>query len=270
MQTVTISRLAERIGVSADTIRYYRDLGLLNPRQSLNGYYEYTPSDALMVLYTRERRGQDLSLQSISASLEHETMSSYGDILSKLDQKLRRSLEITQLALERVSETQQYISCGIRLLREGGAEAYQGLGTWTLCTFDSEGFSKGSLAVWTDHFPFTYAVIIIPTEELTARRGSEPYKIGAGCGALDKYVRRFELPHEHAVLHPAARYARACITLRNPFEISSNDIRPLLDYAEKNRCSLSGGVGARLLFIEDICRRPLYYLMIWGRLDPNG
>ncbi len=268
MNSVTIGRLAEQIGISTDTIRYYRDLGLLHPKRCENGYFEYMPSDALTVLYTRELRGNDLPLKTIRSSFENMKLDTYYNTLSENERRLSHDIEMMLLELERIRETQKYISCGMRLLRDGVTEVYEGSDTWTICTFDSEGFHDGSLMVWTENFPFSYVVIKISLDELQRRRGADPFLISVGCGALDKYVRRLNLPlGKYAVLHPAANYVRACITLRDPFSITSNDIRPLSDYAAAHALRFTDCIGARLLFIEDFYRCPLYYFMIWARVD---
>ena len=41
----TVGQLAEQSGVSARTLRYYEDLGILSPQRGPNGYRLYGPRD---------------------------------------------------------------------------------------------------------------------------------------------------------------------------------------------------------------------------------
>ena len=54
-----INELAKLSGLNSETIRKYRERGLLKPvRNPENGYYEYSWPDFLNLLYIRKLRGQ--------------------------------------------------------------------------------------------------------------------------------------------------------------------------------------------------------------------
>ena len=66
-----INHMAKYSGVNSETIRKYRDRGLLHPEQNPeNGYYEYSNADFLHLLYIRKLRGAGLSLDTIAATCE--------------------------------------------------------------------------------------------------------------------------------------------------------------------------------------------------------
>ena len=67
-----INEMAKYSGVNSETIRKYRDRGLLRPEQNPeNGYYEYTHADFLNLLYIRKLRGAGLSLDTIASTCEN-------------------------------------------------------------------------------------------------------------------------------------------------------------------------------------------------------
>lgn len=65
-QWLTIGQLAQATGVSAKTIRYYEQVGVLPvPRRSDAGYRQYARRDAHRLLFIRRARALGLSLQHI-------------------------------------------------------------------------------------------------------------------------------------------------------------------------------------------------------------
>ena len=69
---VKINEMAKYSGVNSETIRKYRDRGLMRPEQNPeNGYYEYTHADFLNLLYIRKLRGAGLSLDTIASTCEN-------------------------------------------------------------------------------------------------------------------------------------------------------------------------------------------------------
>ncbi len=67
-QLLTIGQLAQATGVSAKTIRYYEQVGVLPvSRRSATGYRQYAQRDVHRLLFIRRARALGLSLPSIKA-----------------------------------------------------------------------------------------------------------------------------------------------------------------------------------------------------------
>ena len=60
-----INELAKMSNVNAETIRMYRNKGLLAPRQNENGYYEYSMEDLQALLHVRKLRSMNVSLGAV-------------------------------------------------------------------------------------------------------------------------------------------------------------------------------------------------------------
>ena len=89
-----VNELARLTGLNAETIRKYRDRGLLRPKcLPDNGYYEYSYADFLNLLYIRKLRGAHLSLDAIEATYSGEDAGSllkgYRETIEALDEQIR-------------------------------------------------------------------------------------------------------------------------------------------------------------------------------------
>lgn len=102
-----ISELATRAGISAPTIRYYEDIGVLpQPKRSPNGYRTYDESDLERVRFVTRSRSLDFGLEAIS------------EILALRDQGKAPCLYVLEQIDEKVSEIDQRIAELTRLRSE--------------------------------------------------------------------------------------------------------------------------------------------------------
>lgn len=263
MGNINISDLAQKTGIAKETIRYYRDLGLINPQKQSNGYFIYSPLDAMILLHLRELRGNNISIKSLLSS--EDTLFSYSETLNNIEQKLAMEVERLNQELERIKATKSYLARGIHLLENNIVEEFEGKNTWTIEVFDSYGFQKKVTTAWTDVFPFVYTVITVPLEEL--KNDNSPLKVSVGLGILDKYIRTFGMPlGKMARLHSSGQYIRTCIAVSNPIYLYKDNVQLLLDYAEEHNLKMTDCIGGRLLFIENTYKKPLFYIMIWAKV----
>ncbi|AFM01656.1 MULTISPECIES: MerR family transcriptional regulator [Desulfitobacterium] len=266
---VTIRKFADCIGVTPETIRHYREIGLLNPKVRENGYYDYTVNDALTALLTREMRTYGMQLESIRDS--YDSIGEYNKLLADREAELKRDMEMIRLELSRMHETRIYASCGVRILNK--VEEFEGPPTWAVATINrKEGFLPNrGMEQWVKQFPFTYVSATIPLEELNSRKGLDLYDIQIGLGALIHYVEKFQLPlGGRSYYQPGGRFIRTCITTRDLFSLSPQDISPLLEYAEAQGYVFASCTGGRLLYIDRTEKGPLFYLLVWVRVDPKS
>jgi len=266
----TVRQLSRRLGVSTDTIRHYRELGLLHPEILDNGYSVYGTDDMLRILVTKEMRSMDISLPETQDFLTHRSMSNYCDWLTLREQALRDRIHYLQLELSRLLETKNYASCGVRLL--GRVEEFDGPGTWAVCcTGVKRPYERGeALSEWIEHFPFTYVSATITLEDLLLTQGDAPYPVSIGAGALEKYVDAFSLPlPEDAHYQPGGHFIRTCIVTQDITRITPRNIAPLLEYARAHHLRFASCTGGRILFMEDSGAVPAYYLIVWVRVEPE-
>ncbi len=264
----TIGQLSSALGVSPETIRHYREVGLLRPEARENGYFSYDVNDALQILLVREFRSQEKALPSIKETLEAGSMAGYCHDLARREERLQENIAHLELSLARLRETRVYASCGVRILNR--VEEFDGPATWAVPALDSNGLDQNSrLNAWVTRFPFTYVSATIALEQLNSHTGDEPYHIFVGAGALEKYVHHFRLPlSDQAFFQPGGHFIRTCVPVRDVLSISPKELAPLLEYARKHHYRFASCTGGRLLFVEQAASAPLYYMLIWVRVDP--
>ena len=59
---MNVSHAAEQSGLSAKTIRYYEDIGLILPNRALNGYRDYSAGDIHRLAFLKRARGLGFSI----------------------------------------------------------------------------------------------------------------------------------------------------------------------------------------------------------------
>ena len=65
------NEVAKSAGVSTNVVRYYSQIGLLNPsRNPDNGYREYTPQDVIRVEFIRKAKWLGFTLKDVKIILE--------------------------------------------------------------------------------------------------------------------------------------------------------------------------------------------------------
>ncbi|MDG2269725.1 MAG: Cu(I)-responsive transcriptional regulator [Alphaproteobacteria bacterium] len=90
---MNISEAAERAGLPTKTIRYYEDIGLVEPaRRRDNGYRDYTDRDVHMLSFLSRARGLGFSVADCRA-----LVALYAD-------KGRKSADVKEIALNRVTD----------------------------------------------------------------------------------------------------------------------------------------------------------------------
>ncbi|MGI1659113.1 MAG: MerR family transcriptional regulator [Desulfitobacterium sp.] len=266
---VTIRKLADCIGVTPETIRHYREIGLLNPKMRENGYYDYSVNDALVALLTKEMRTYGMQLETIRDSFV--SICEYNKFLGHREAELEREIEMLRLELSRMHETRIYASCGVRILNK--VEEFDGPATWAVVSINrKEGFLPDyGMEQWVKQLPFTYVSATIPLEELNYRKGLDLYSIQLGLGALIHYVEKFRLPlGGRAYYQPGGHFIRTCITTHDLLSLCPQDISPLLEYAEAHEYVFASCTGGRLLHIDHTEKGPLFYLLVWVRVDPKS
>ena len=69
-----IGEVAKRSGLSATTVRYYEDIGLLpRPARAANGYRDYEPDAVERLHFVRDAQHSGLTLEEIASILELRT-----------------------------------------------------------------------------------------------------------------------------------------------------------------------------------------------------
>lgn len=88
-----ISTLAQRVGMTPDTLRYYERLGLLSrPARAENGYRVYSTTDVGRLLFIRRGKLLGLSLEQIRALVQLAERGECQPVRQKVAELLRQEL----------------------------------------------------------------------------------------------------------------------------------------------------------------------------------
>lgn len=118
-----VAKLAD---VSANVVRYYSRIGLLNPtRNPDNGYRQYTPQDVIRVNFIRKARWLGFTLKDVKT------------ILKEADSGKSPCAEVRRIISERVLENQQRLEH----LHEVQERMEKAMAAWTSLS-DSEPGNK--------------------------------------------------------------------------------------------------------------------------------
>lgn len=93
---MNVKKLAEKLGVTADTVRYYTRIGYVNPRKNPdNGYKEYTDKDRRRLQFILGARQLGFSVEDV------------GLILGKADKGRVPCPLVRELLEKRLAETEK-------------------------------------------------------------------------------------------------------------------------------------------------------------------
>ena len=89
---MNIGSVSQRSGLPAKTIRYYEDIGLIQPDRRDNGYRDYSTEDVHRLRFLQRSRGLGFSVEEC-----RQLLSLYGD-------RHRESAEVKAIAEAKLSE----------------------------------------------------------------------------------------------------------------------------------------------------------------------
>jgi Hg(II)-responsive transcriptional regulator len=99
MKTYTSGELAERVGVNAETIRYYERRALLTPSgRRRSGYRIYTDDDVARLRFIRSAKALGFTLREIQ------------QLLNLTDDPTTRCTDVKALAIAKLAEINQRIA----------------------------------------------------------------------------------------------------------------------------------------------------------------
>lgn len=265
----TIGKIAKLLGVSIDTIRYYKNLELIHPYPMANGYLKYNNQDALITFLTKELSSMEMPLADIKCTIENKSINQFGDSLDNRQIELERKLKRVQDELIRLQEVKKYTRYGIELLN--CIDEFHGTDIYSLSIIGSENTSEKYELIkeWVNLFPFTYVSVSLPQDEINNDSFDQHYTTSVGVGVIKRYAEQFSMTTDRSVnIIEGGLCLRTCIVVEDLFSICPKDLNALRYYAKTKGYKFSNNSSGRLLFIENADKKPLYYVLIWVRVEP--
>ena len=123
---LTIGRVAKATGVSAKTIRYYEEIGVLPaPARTVAGYRQYTEQGIERLRFVHRARGLGLSLRQVKA-LGRALDRPHGGLRPRLRELVRTQLSVVQqrrVELAHLQEQLEVVLARLQVSSPGGGGA---------------------------------------------------------------------------------------------------------------------------------------------------
>ena len=230
MKTNTLSNLS---GVNAETIRKYRDRGLLRPAcNQENGYYEYSQADFLNLLYIRKLRGANLSIDSIEDTYECEES-------EPLCREYEKTLEDLQKQIRQLKRKEMMLRLTYRHYERDAASTgkisvIESFGTKYDMYFEDESIPK-EMDTWIRNVDLFTMVINIRREFFEAEPLPEriPFRIGMGTYQEVLEEEKIAIP-EQAAVFPEGRYVSFFLEIDNLESFESAKLGKVRQYLREN------------------------------------
>ena len=243
-----INELAKATGVNSETIRMYRNKGLLFPVQNENGYYEYSSEDLQALLHIRKMRSMNVSLRSIGYSYTHNDLDELLDGFYREYEGLEKQIEELKRQEFMLKVTMDHF------------ESYRENGNGVIVVqipddrYDlalEENAGSGKLQPWLENMDlFTLGLHISPDvllrEELPARI---PFQVTVGTYAPIIARRSLEIPEE-AFLVPKGTYLATKVEVGGERTLEREQLQPLFRYARENGYRILGDTTAFLFRVK--------------------
>lgn len=115
-----ISQLSQKTGVTPDTIRYYGEIGLLNPERTPKGYRVFNDDDVKRLQLIALCKSFDFSLGEIEELIKTIDMSDKNSLLQILDTQiteLENEVAFLQKKIPKLKEIYSKVSSGVCIFK---------------------------------------------------------------------------------------------------------------------------------------------------------
>lgn len=108
-----IGEISKLYGIGTDSLRYYEEIGILNPSRDDNGYRMYTISDIRTLNILRELRSIGFSMAEIKGHLRDfdvdKTLSLFRREVKAIEEKISQMNQLKNHLSERISEMEKHL-----------------------------------------------------------------------------------------------------------------------------------------------------------------
>ncbi len=261
-QKFTITEFSKFTGVNKETIRFYREAGLLNPEQDpKNNYFYYTMSDAISLFFLRKQRNIDIPLSTIK---DEYTMRSfnYEWITERLDNAIKEREHLDR-QIRWLTNAKMYYDTTFKNITEVIEEDF------AATKFDFS-LSENASKITHDLDAFSSSLCISKKDLLS---DEDVVPIENNLGILEHSVDMIEdfvLPKNHLVF-PAGTYISLIVEIDDFEKINRSKLQPLLDYAQAHHYTIVSGTTSSLLQIHRNRYNCLkFYYRIRVRIEKAG
>ena len=264
-----INELSQLTGINAETIRSWRNKGLLHPVQLDNGYYDYGTEDYVSLLYVKKMRSISLSSTDIEyiinsgttdqqlAALDRET-STIADEIADLQEQLR-FLEFEKRHIKESFSTSEANVLKFQSI-DDKFDFYNLLADRPLLSMDAR------MSLYRMSTPTLY----ISREVLNGNCSDRLIPLEVGVGTYRYILDQNHIPiPSHARKVPNGICLSEVVRLSTLTEINLIQLKPMMDYAKKLKMPFISGTTGYLIRIHMEDGVPVYWFRIRACIEEN-
>lgn len=255
-----INELARLSGVNPETIRMYRQKGLLHPARLDNGYFDYSDYNLYELLFVRKLRDANLGLETIANFYKEETqagtLKAMAQEMNALDDAIR---ELEQRKKQLMATLGHYV-----LFRKR-QQPVQELKLRSECWFFP---LEDTAQQWLKHRELLFTGIFIAPEQLAAPQGRVPYTLWLGIYTEDLKRHKLHLPPQARKM-PAGTYLVSFIEARTDGTIDAAQLRPMAAYAAEHHYRFGPEQGSFLYGLHDLPEGLQMVFCFQARVEPE-
>lgn len=232
-----INQLSKITGVNTETIRMYRNLGLLKPVQLPNGYYDYSTDDMRNLLHIRKLRGAGLGLDNVRYMATHDNLIAVYDALQEEYDALSEQIA----ALQREQFMLKLTMDHFRLYKDNPSGPVELEVEYDSYSIFPHGVYTDETVDWIKQMNLMTQSLRIPPEILLSSKLPDTLPIEIGVGTYKNVIdeNNLKIPSD-AVCIPKGKYLTVWVTPETDHSISRNQILPLIEYAKEHGYRLTG------------------------------
>lgn len=247
---MNINELARITGTPKDTIRVYRERGLLSPkRNEENRYFTYTMKDVCTLLFIKKMRYFKLSLANIRTLLDgncpHQFLSEYEQQIEHLEEEKER----IQLQIDHLKIARRFLHATVQQTHEISEMSFQTYRYDMYPTLLSHKDLPTYHAMLQDSSIYINCIHIEKDDLLSDTFMRLPLHVGLGID--DAIIEQYNLTVPNgAVVFAPGMYLVTMLELTQLDSIPAEALIPLLTYAKLHHYEIVGGITSFLAYID--------------------
>lgn len=241
MKVVEFSR---QVGIPSSKIRYYEKLGLINSDRTENNYRKFNEVDALNIYHALMLRSFNMSIAESLEAQKHpiEEIDRWVEIEK---QNLKKVIGQYEMQIYRLNEMQKFfkvISDNDKSMKEFKlGDSFNIFNFGKNITLNND--ELHGIKILANSMPFSYIAVKISKESIF----NDNPEVSIGLGILENNIKKIgtNIPSSITKTKGSNRM-NMYLEVTNPFEITKKDIKPIIDYIEKEKITLKDDIIGRI------------------------
>ncbi len=257
-----ISEVADFLGMSQQTIRYYEEMGVVKPmRDQSNGYRYYNVLDINVLILARQFRALGLSVTDAAQALNNLTPGKLIEVMREKYAALEKQIAISLKTMEFIEDVTQHITS----LQFGEILHRKRPGMYAFffrkhLAFLKDPYVQPRIREWMEYLPLAEHFLEFLPDSFP--QGDGTYLMGL-C-IEEKFAEPFDLHNEEGVQYIPPKDCLYTVIEQYSEHLALKDsLKSIFPYMQEHRYFPDGACYGRSRISLDVVKDPHYYVEIW-------